>query len=282
MTAPVTHGEMTHGGETRSWRLFDPDPGGADTRPLVLLLHGGGGSGDTIARIARFEPFAAEQGLLVASPDGINGSWNDGRAVVAGRDDVGFLLALAERLVAEHRADPARLYAVGASNGGMMAMRLANDAADRLAAIATVIAAMPEELAERFAPPVPVPIVMVNGDADPVLPFDGGAIRIQRQVRGRVLSTPETAARWAAQNGCDPAPETDYVDLPDAAPMRVRRERHAGGTGGAETVLYVVEGGGHTWPGGEQYMPEWVIGKTCREFDANRVLWEFLQRFRRA
>jgi polyhydroxybutyrate depolymerase len=62
--------------------------------------------------------------------------------------------------------------------------------------------------------------------------------------------------------------------------MRVHWERHPAPR--AETLLYIVEGGGHTWPGGEQYMPEWLIGKTCQHFDANVAIWAFLKRWRSA
>lgn len=279
-SAETVRGVLRHDGHERTYRLFDPEPDGDALRPLVLLLHGGGGSGEKIARISRFEALAAREGLLTVSPDGIGGSWNDGRPEADGAEDAGFLLALASELMRSHRADPARFYVAGASNGGMMAMRLAHEAGDRIAAVAPVMAALPEALASRFRPPVPVPAVFINGDEDPVLPFHGGEIRIQRQRRGRVLSVAETVARWAGHNGAAGEPERDTLPGPEDAAMRVRWERHPAPR--AETLLYIVEGGGHTWPGGEQYMPEWLIGKTCQHFDANVAIWAFLKRWRSA
>jgi len=57
--------------------------------------------------------------------------------------------------------------------------------------------------------------------------------------------------------------------------MRVRVETYGGGANDARVALYVVEGGGHAWPGGEQYLPDWVIGKTVRDIDATEIIWRF-------
>jgi len=38
-------------------------------------------------------------------------------------------------------------------------------------------------------------------------------------------------------------------------------------------VLYTIEGGGHTWPGGEQSRPVTVVGRTPRQFDAGETMW---------
>jgi poly(3-hydroxybutyrate) depolymerase len=44
----------------------------------------------------------------------------------------------------------------------------------------------------------------------------------------------------------------------------------------AEVILYTVDGGGHSWPGGEP-MPEWIVGHTTQDIDATRVMWEFFK-----
>ena len=95
--------------------------------------------------------------------------------------------------------------------------------------------------------------------------------------RGRILSVDAAVAKWVEINGCSTSPTVTYE--PDAADddTRVRHEGYAGGEGDTEVVLCVVEGGGHTWPGGWQYLPERVIGKTSRDIDAGEVIWDFFR-----
>ena len=40
-------------------------------------------------------------------------------------------------------------------------------------------------------------------------------------------------------------------------------------------MLYRLEGAGHTWPGGRQYLPQSAVGVVCRDFDGSRVIWDF-------
>lgn len=68
---------------------------------------------------------------------------------------------------------------------------------------------------------------------------------------------------------------------PDRDPKdgtRVRKELYNQCRENSEVVLYAIEGGGHTWPGGDQYLPQWIIGKTDRDIDANEVIWDFFKR----
>ncbi|MGQ0551465.1 MAG: alpha/beta hydrolase family esterase, partial [Armatimonadota bacterium] len=96
---------------------------------------------------------------------------------------------------------------------------------------------------------------------------------------GKVLSATETVAAWVALNRCASPPAVALE--PDRDPQdgtRVRREAYGSCGEGSEVVLYAVEGGGHTWPGGQQYLPERVIGRTSRDIDANEVLWAFFKK----
>lgn len=247
--------------------------------PLVLVLHGGHGSGEKVARVTAFADAADRHGFVAVFPDAAGTHWNDGRGQPGETaDDVGFLAALADRLVEEFRLDRHRVYATGISNGGMMALRLGSEATDRFAAIACVAASVPEPVFRKRRPSAPLPVLIINGDADPVVPWEGGEVRVQSNALGRVASTEETVRFWVEHNGCAPAPQITW--LPDADPddgMRVRVETYGGGANDARVTLYVVEGGGHAWPGGEQYLPDWVIGKTARDIDATEAIWRFFE-----
>jgi poly(3-hydroxybutyrate) depolymerase len=138
--------------------------------PLVVVLHGLGGTG---AEAAAGFGFSEVDGVLVAHPDGVGGSWNAGAccgpAHERGVDDVARLDALVARMVAQEGADPRRVYAVGFSNGAMMAYAWACGSRT-LAGIGVVGGA-------RVAPcpdPGPVAVVAVHGDADHNVPIGGG------------------------------------------------------------------------------------------------------------
>ncbi|MBE7485833.1 MAG: esterase [Polyangiaceae bacterium] len=280
-----------HNGLNRVYHLHVPK-GHARNRPapLVIALHGGGGTGEkfdwsTNGQVVRE---ADARGWLVVFPEGVEKGWNDGRPPLAradrlraGVDDVDFLSKLIERVDAEQGVDRARVYAMGISNGGFMSYRLAIDLADRIAAVGPVTASL-QKAHEREKPERPVSVMIVNGTDDPLVPYGGGQVRVLGRDRGEVLSTDDTVKWWRKVNGCTlPAV---VRTLPDADPddgARVHVEAHEGCSEGSAVVLYRVEGGGHTWPGGAQYLPRGVIGGVCRDFDATRELFDFFAKHRR-
>ncbi|HOB53792.1 MAG TPA: PHB depolymerase family esterase [Acidobacteriota bacterium] len=252
--------------------------------PLLVVLHGSGGSGAEMAAVSGFDTLADRAGCVVAFPNGVARTWADGRGATpaerAGVDDVGFIRRLVGRLRADTAVDPARVYAAGYSNGGMMVQRLALEAPDLLAAGASVGAGLPERLAARQpARPAP-PLLLIHGTDDPVVPWAGGEVNSPNG--GRVLPAPETARWWAQAAGADPAPVS--AELPDRHDdgTRVRTETFpANGAATAQVVLVVVEGGGHGWPGEPAPPPAWLLGPATRELDAAQHIWEFLCRYRR-
>ena len=277
------------GGLERTYQLHTPssyDP--PQSLPLVILLHGGGGTGQGMEKLTLggFNRLADREGFIVAYPDGIEKHWNDGRgleAYLAHReniDDVGFISALIEHLIRTLNVDPNRIYVGGISNGGQFSQRLACELSDRIAAIGVVAIQLPEHLSSSCAPKRPVSVLMMPGTKDPLVPWEGGEIGFRRGRKfGRVLSVPETMRFWAKQYQCPGSPVVSYE--PDRDPKdgtRVRREAYVPCGEGAEVVLYAVEGGGHTWPGGDQYLPAGIIGRTSRDIDANEVIWDFFKR----
>jgi len=124
---------------------------------------------------------------------GIRKQWNDGReARAADIDDVGFLHRLVTALVGRGIADPKQIYIAGVSNGGMMTFRMLCEASELFAGAATVIANMPARIGASCAPRKPMPVVMFNGTADPLVPYDGGGVGFLGG-RGSVWAAEETA-----------------------------------------------------------------------------------------
>jgi len=269
---------LVSGGRRRTFLLHAP-PGGPARRPLVLALHGRLGDGRGMERLAGLARLADQEGFLLACPDGVGRSWADGRGATPadreGIDDVSFLAALIDDAVSRFGAEPARVYAVGMSNGGFMVQRLACERASKVAAVGVVVATMSAALPESCRPSRPVPVAFLLGTEDPLVPFRGG-----KTPRGALLSADATLAWWAERDGCPAVPAV--TTLPDRDPgdgTRVTLRVHGPCGAGAEVRAWVVEGGGHTWPGGIQYLPRALVGRTSRDLDASRELWEFLRRF---
>lgn len=289
-----------HAGRERHFRIHVPKKyDGKSPVPLVFCFHGGGGNAEVASRMG-FSPIADEEEFIVVYPEGLNKHWNDGRKSRkfaeqdAEVDDVAFVLALLEKIRNQFRIDSNRVYATGASNGGFFSHRLAIEASDKFAAAAIMIATLPKPFEENFKPKRPIPILFMNGTEDPFVPYDGGPITpnfTPRLVdskkrdfgRGECTSTDTAIKLWLANNGLGKTPPT-VSQLPDKAPRdgcQVERRVWSGGREGREVVLYRIEGGGHTIPGGVQYLPERIVGPTCRDFDGLRTIWKFFERHSR-
>lgn len=280
--------QLEHGGRSRTYELILPSGAAAGDaarpRPLVIVLHGGGGTA-RMARIAtRFDALAPTVDCVVAFPEATRPDparpasflrnppfWNvglgQGRFGREAVDDVGFISALIDAVGAATPIDRRRVYVTGFSNGGSMALHAGVELSERIAAIAAVAGHL--YLRER-GPARPVPLLYMSGDADPMNPLDGGEFvspwgRVERR-----SSVREMLAVWARWCGCDPR----------AAVVRdddgVRVERFGPGPSGAEVLYYVIAGTGHVWPGGPSVLSERIVGPASDRIDATRVIWNFL------
>ncbi|MFH1151146.1 MAG: PHB depolymerase family esterase [Actinomycetota bacterium] len=273
-------GSIRSGGLERTYVLHVP-PGyveGADNS-LVLAFHGHGGQGENQERLSGMEAVSDANGFLLAYPDGVDRGWNDGRGINEGIEDVGFARDLVGKLSAEYGVDPKRVYATGISNGGFMSFRLACDAPDVFAAVAPVAALMSVPLVESNRSTTPVSVLLVNGTEDPLVPWEGGQIGGgMLGSRGEAISTQASIDYWVGLDGCATTPQV--ARLPDSDPAdgtTVTQYVYPGGRDSTEVVLCEVTGGGHTWPGGYQYMRERIIGRTSRDLEASEYIWEFFR-----
>ncbi|HUR74140.1 MAG TPA: PHB depolymerase family esterase [Sporichthya sp.] len=261
-------------GRVRTARVHVPNPMPDPRRvPLVLAFHGLLGNGDAQQSLSHFNEVANEKGFLAVYPDGYQRSWNDGRKdTPSNRDgvrDVRFVRALLSYLEKTYPVDRRRVFALGMSNGGFFAQRLGCVMAKQFAAIATVAAVFPKTSAKRCRPSRPLSVLMIMGTADPLVPYRGG-----RFGQAQLLSAKASAALWRERAGCKRRASSW---LPDTAADGTRTRLHTAThcKRGAAVKLYAVQGGGHTWPGGAQYLPAATIGRTSRDFDASRTIWAF-------
>lgn len=276
-------GSLVSGGLERTYLYRVPttlDPA-KKPWPMVIALHGRLGTGAGQETLSGLSSVADREGFIVVYPDGVDKSWADGRpgspAQEKGVDDVAFISALIDDFIAREGADPKRVFVTGMSNGGMMSYRLGCDLSGKVAAIAPVAGLMFAGLADTCAPGRAVPVMMFAGTEDSLMPYAGG--QVGSDTGGEVLSAAKTREKWATLDGCtDTATKTSE---PDSAPddgTTVTREAHTACAAGSEVILYTIENGGHTWPGGDQYLGEMIIGKTNRDIDASDLIWEFFGR----
>jgi polyhydroxybutyrate depolymerase len=250
--------------------------------PLVLALHGGGGHAAHMADDANYglRRKADEGGFIVAFPNGYSrlpggrfATWNAGGccgdARDRGSDDVGFARAVVAAVQARHAVDAARVFATGMSNGGMLAHRLACEAADVFRAVASVAGT---DATRACTPGRPVSVLHIHARNDTHVLFEGGAGADAFRDPAKVMdfvSVPETVSRWVQRNHC-PAPPQPTLERPGA-----RCDTYAGCAGGTRVQLCVTEDGGHSWPGADRVRR----GKPAasQALDANEVIWRFFE-----
>jgi polyhydroxybutyrate depolymerase len=277
-----------HEGIVRDVGIFDPRrDSNPSARPMVVVLHGGLGYDDDTVRLSfgKLNVLAAEDDFLVVYPNGIGGHWNDGRNVeryVAQRErvnDVGFLAKLVDELIEKRNVDPEAVFFVGVSDGAMMTHRFACERTAKLRAFVAVIGAMPYNVARRRwrCGKQPLSALMINGTEDPIVPWDGGTVEFEGNELGRVLPVERTFSFWTRHNGCK---DVEVSMIPDFAPTdgtRIERRKALGCRKNTKVELFVVQGAGHTWPSGWQYLPERMVGPTSRDIDAAVAAWRFFQ-----
>ncbi|HJN72289.1 MAG TPA: PHB depolymerase family esterase [Myxococcota bacterium] len=269
-----------HGGTTRTYHFYETAGDGA--RPLVLLLHGGGGVIDNHIGLGGVSwphqvwlDIADEEGLHVLVPQGISRHWNDCRAECTrcgDEDDVGFLVGLLDDVATQYPVDLERVYVVGESNGGFMTQRLAQEVPERFAAMGVVIALQPAE-SDCTALDVPMPLMYQVGTADAAILYEGGA----SDSNTSVLSAAETVAYWRDLNGCEATPTTTSLDdLDPDDSSTVSRDDYSCDQG-ALSVL-TMDGAGHVPPSIEVEVSafwEGIAGIQNHDIEGARVFWTF-------
>jgi polyhydroxybutyrate depolymerase len=273
------------GERDRSYLLYVPSivSRSDEKRPLVLVFHGGGGSARGIAgEVGRsLHTIADREGFIVAYPDAVNETWDFGAGEVSEAldvriDDRGFFETLMDELVDTQPIDKARIFATGISRGGQASYFVACEFPDRIRAIAPVAMPMPAFMADKCNAR-DIGIAVLNGTDDPLVPYYGGQIRVFRKERGLVMSTDDTIDFWRQRNDCAATPSDSAVI--DAVNDRTRVLRTTWEQcRQAPVILYRIEGGGHTWPSGRQYLPRRSIGRVSREIDGATEIWEFFSK----
>lgn len=279
-----------------------------DKLPLMLTLHGSGSNARGQLYESDMKDLAEQEGFIIVAPnavaihgDGTLSScgntmsaigrsdssylrWNagpDDPQNAYGVDDVQYLCDLIDQFVDDGYADPGRVYSTGLSHGAFMSVRLALDAPEKIAGIGAVSGLLMDRLAAS-RPEEQVKLVFVHGTADPVVPIEGQ--RYDTNGDGLIdfcfSRSLDDTIDWFARRYELSVADVVKTSLPDADPedgCTIDRYEYQDSKGGVPFVKYVVNGGGHTWPGGSQYLSAAYIGALCKDASASELIWDELK-----
>ena len=272
-----TTGTLVSSGQKREYLLYVPPSYNPATRtPLVISLHAGATWPAQQMHLSHWNQLADEHGFIVVYPSGtpelfdVVRTWHTFARGAPLDRDVRFIADLIDTLRSAYNIDPARIYANGMSNGGGMAFVLSCTLSDRVAAVGLVAPA--QSLPPDWCPAThPVPMIVFHGTADPLVPYAGGPLGDPfNPVKPVFPAVRDVVARWAQRNRCGAEP------VESAVAPNVTRTEYSHGADGAPVVLYTIQGGGHTWPGGKP-LPAWRVGPNSHSIDATRVMWAFFR-----
>ena len=249
---------------------FKPNAAGSEKAPAIVMLHYLHGTPEDMADLTNVARLARDYGVWVILPDGVQGKWNYGGLAVKTVNDVKFLGKVIDDAVAEYPIDPKRIYMAGYSNGGLMAQRFACDDPGRIAAVGVVSTTIEHLSAASCTPATGTPMLYINGVDDPIVAYQGNLLK---------RSAADTVAMWRGIDGCTDA-STDSV-LPDAVDDGTTTSHRSwrGCADGLAVDQYIVNGGGHTWPGSTRYTLS--LGITSQDFNAVDAIWQFVSQFQR-
>ncbi len=255
--APGDHEfSLSHQFRERTYLLHvPPQVAGEGALPLVIMLHGGTGTGAGAAELYGWPAKSDEAGFLVAFPDGVGRTWNAEHCCGPSHrqevDDVGFIAKLIDDIAKRVDVDRRRVFATGMSNGAMMSYRLAAERPDLFAAIGPVAGAIggqsdagaPLQVIQQ--PGQPVAVIIFHGQQDMRVKYDGGET-VSSISPGRIdLAVADAVSFWVQANGANATPTVETNDT-----GHVTHSRYASSDGYGDVELYAISDQGHAWPGG--------------------------------
>ncbi len=267
------------GGVTRTAIIVEHERLKRVRRSVIIVLHGGKGFGSGIRRNLGLEQIMRSAGPIMVYPESLGGKWHVAPGAPAKRDSL-FIRDLIVKLVSDGIADRHRIFLVGSSSGGPMALRLACEHSSLFAGAAILISSLPEELAASCHPTHPLRFLMIAGTADPFVPYQGGKANLIDS-KATLLPIEKTLAIFARTAGCGPDKTVSQFPHRDPKnPTRAYLEKLGGCKVPVELVR--IEGGGHSipgrWKGGERGK---LVGPHNYDFNSAALIWHLFRRARR-
>ena len=256
-----------------------------DNMPVIIDLHG---TYSTIAdhkTFSAFDAIADANNIVMVWPQALefiacdndvySSRWNAN--FMESPDDIGFIDALIDRVIADYKVNPKRIYMDGLSNGGFMAYASACALSDKIAAIASVAGTMYDNLMSTCNPSRIIPVLEIHGTADQICDYDG----YNAGCEGHAASVDDLIAYWQSKNGCSTSyDEISYDDLDTSDGCTARMLTYQGCNNTVKLVI--IDGGGHFWPGSEAFADYYtdyysVLGPWNFDIEANQIIWDFFK-----
>jgi polyhydroxybutyrate depolymerase len=252
--------------------------------PVIVALHGRPGTGAGMASLTRLNAVADRHNFIVVYPDGLRNEWNSVGDLVGleadyPQDDVRFLGDLVDDLRLDLNIDPNRQYITGFSNGAIMTYRMACSASDKFAAFAPVGGALYYDVRDACRGGTPRPIAIFHGSADASVPYDGVVSRRNNEMMQVSTSVPDSIAYFVRRNGCSEVSQRTDIPQSGASPgAQVIRFDQADCDNGADVRFYLINGGGHQWPGVNDVLTSPHFGVATMDINAGEEMWDFFSR----
>jgi polyhydroxybutyrate depolymerase len=260
---------------------FDP----SQALPVVFAFHSATSDYQTTVNFFNFNGLANVNRIIMVYPNAMASTWcvpglsSDKNAPGGAVDDVHFTSVLLDTLISDYNIDTNKVFATGMSLGGIFSLYLASKLGNRITAIAPVCASISDTLAKDFWFPRSIPVLLINGMEDPVLNYNGGMTSEFTQWNdhkddGIMMSTEDLVNKIVKMDSCDvdpvvsDVPNTNLKDECTAVETIYTNNQHI-------VDFIAVVGGGHTWPGGPQYFSKELIGKVCKDFNAEERIMKF-------
>ncbi len=272
--------KLEQDGPARSYFVYVPeDYDETHAYALVMVLHGRPGNGPGIAYITDMISIAEQNKFIVVFPEAYDSSWNYVQGLPnypeLGSNDVEFLKNLSIDLGQDFNIDTNKLYITGFSNGGFMTELMACTATDTFAAFAIVGATYVPEMVSACAKTKPAPILFMHGTKDVSIPFEG----IKRSdVHYHSMPAMESLFMWVTRNRCTAAPDIMTLPKQDNSDTFVRTMMFRNCETGQDLEFYMIENGGHNWPGVPNRISPEIAGIVNEDIHAGQVIWEFFER----
>lgn len=285
-TSGLIESSITVNGSKRTYLLYVPTTATQQKsrRPLVIVMHGGGGNAENAVNMTGFNTLAAQENFIVAYPNGSGAlgnillTWNAvhccGYAMQNNIDDVAFVSQLIDELAKTQGIDTKRVYVTGMSNGGLISHRIAREIPQKITAIAPVVAGLH---GDEPLPRLAVPAMIINGALDQNVPPEGGNGTTKHSFKSAWDGVPLKPSEyqgtyWAKANGCNPQPRAGETqqghpywryDCPK----------------GQEVLRFIITDQGHAWPGGQKGTSRG--DEPSQTFNATSAMWAFFKQHTR-
>jgi polyhydroxybutyrate depolymerase len=250
---------------------YDKPANNARGNSLIFVLHGSGGSGKNMMKpAAGLQKLSASENFLLVFPDGYKNYWNECRKAATSLanqeniDEQTFFSKLIEYFTSKYAINEKQVFAVGTSGGGHMCYKLAMTMPGKFRAVTALIANLPDtDNLDCTEANVAIPIMIVNGTADPLNPYNGGMMKSGSFIMGNVRSTDRTFQYWASLAGYSNPPTKELLADTDPSDGKTIERYTYKKKGKPEVTLLKVIGGKHDYP---------------NDIDVHVEAWQFFKR----